>query len=380
MAVGLSGGVDSAVTAALLKERGYEVTGVYLDAWDHGGCEVDKDRRDALLVASKLKIPFKVLDVKREYKKRVIDYFFKAYEQGLTPNPDILCNSEIKFGIFYDWAMKNGFDRVATGHYALVRELKIKDEKSRINDVFIQRGKDRKKDQSYFLWRVEPEKLDKILFPLGNRLKSEVRAKAKELKLPVADKPDSMGICFIGDVDVRKMLKERLGEKEGEVVIKMQNAKCKMQNCVVGRHQGLWFYTIGQRGGFEVDKKKLKELGWQPEKMKPLYVMGKDVERNVLIVGEKVEVFSSRFTVHSSRLLMDKDKLQTLVEKGRVFVRMRNLGELYRVSDVRFQVSGLEVEMEREIFGVAPGQSAVFYWRWNGVDGDEVVVGGGVVV
>ena len=374
VAVGLSGGVDSAVTAALLKEAGYEVEGIYLDAWEHVGCEVDENRRDALLVASKLKISFRVLDVKKEYKKRVVDYFFETYKQGLTPNPDILCNSEIKFGIFYEWAMEKGFDKVATGHYArmasgnqlsVIRDLDLK-------GIFVQRGRDKKKDQSYFLWQVEPDRLENILFPLGEWLKSEVRLKAKELKLPVANKPDSMGICFIGDVDVRKMLRERLGEKEGEVVI---------GGVVVGKHKGLWFYTIGQRGGFEVDKKKLKELGLQPEKMKPLYVVGKDVERNRLIVGGRQEVFSSRFAVSGLQLFVEEDVLANLVERKEIFVRVRNLGGLYPVSNIRYPVFGKAVVATKEvIFGVAPGQSAVFYWRWNGEGGEEVIVGGGVVV
>ncbi len=405
--MGLSGGVDSAVTAVLLKERGYEVVGVYLDAWEHSGCEVDKDRRDALLVASKLKIPFKVLDVKREYKRRVVDYFFETYKQGLTPNPDILCNSEIKFGIFYDWAMKQGFEMVATGHYARVASIKMNfaADRQRIRSVegtgpsyakfrLLQRGRDKKKDQSYFLWRVEPDRLKRILFPLGEKLKGEVRLKAKELKLPVANKPDSMGVCFIGEIDVRKMLEEKLGEKEGEVV---------MGGVVVGKHRGLWFYTIGQRGGFEVDKKKLRELGLQPEKMKPLYVIGKDLEKNRLVVGEKREAFSSRFTVYSPQLFVEGKVLGQLVEKGEIFVRIRNLGELYGVSGFslnsplakrslwefrgsapirlwrRGPFGSFRVKTREKVFGVAPGQSAVFYWRWNEREGEEIIVGGGEI-
>ncbi len=383
VAVGLSGGVDSAVTAALLKEQGYEVVGVYLDAWEYEGCEVDENRRDALLVASKLKIPFRVLDVKKEYKKRVVDYFFETYKQGLTPNPDILCNSEIKFGIFYDWAMEKKFDKVATGHYARMvsgdqlsvgRNLDLK-------KMFVQRGRDKRKDQSYFLWKVESSRLENILFPLGEWLKSEVRLKAKELKLSVAEKPDSMGICFIGDVDVKKMLRERLGEEEGEVVIKVKNVERKIKNdLIVGKHRGLWFYTIGQRGGFEIDKKKLKQLGLHPEKMKPLYVVGKDLEQNRLIVGEREECLTTQFSIFNFQFSIREEVLEQLVGRGEVFVRVRNLGELYHVVSIKHHGDDLLVKVERGVFGVAPGQSAVFYWQWNGVEGDEIVVGGGVVV
>ncbi len=382
IAVGMSGGVDSSVTAALLKEQGYEVVGVYLDAWNKGGCEVDRERQDALKVAKLLGIPFRVIDVKKEYRKRVIDYFFDTYRRGLTPNPDVLCNSEIKFGIFYDWAIKHGFEAVATGHYALTRKLKIESEKLKIDDIFIQRGKDLKKDQSYFLWKVAPERLKRIIWPLGEMKKEEVRAKAHELNLPVADKPDSMGVCFIGDVDVREMLREELGEKEGEVVMRLRRISDRQRvtgDQVIGKHKGLWFYTVGQRGGFEIDKKKLRELGLHPERMKPLYVVGKDVNSNLLFVGEREECYSSWFMVHGSWLYVEKEVFREMVRRGEIWVRVRNLGSLYQVASSEYQVSGVEVRVKERIFGVAPGQSAVFYWRWNGKEGEEVIVGGGEI-
>ena len=397
--VGMSGGVDSSVTAALLKEQGYEVVGVYLDAWDKGGCETNKERQDALKVAKLLGIPFKVIDVKKEYKKRVIDYFFDTYRRGLTPNPDILCNSEIKFGIFYDWAMKQGFEAVATGHYArIISHLLLAS--SLLPKWLVQRGKDLKKDQSYFLWKVVPERLKRIIWPLGEMKKEEVRTKAHELRLPVADKPDSMGVCFVGDVDVREMLRERLGEEEGKVVMRMKNRTAdRLRNTssegsvpplsdfsrsltgdqVIGRHKGLWFYTIGQRGGFEIDKKRLKKLGFQPEKMKPLYVVGKDVSNNILFVGEREECFSSQFTIHSSQLYVSEEKFEEMVRRGEIWVRVRNLGKLYSVFSIQYSVLGIEVIVKDRIFGVASGQSAVFYWRWNGKEGEEVIVGGGEI-
>ncbi len=379
--MGMSGGVDSSVTAALLKKQGYEVVGVYLDAWNKDGCEVDEERQDALKVTKLLGIPFRVIDVKKEYRKRVIDYFFDTHRRGLTPNPDVLCNSEIKFGIFYDWAIKHGFEAVATGHYArIISHLPLAS--SLLPRWLVQRGKDLKKDQSYFLWKVALERLKRIIWPLGEMKKEEVRAKAHELNLPVADKPDSMGVCFIGDVDVREMLREELGEREGEVVMRLRRISDRQRvtgDQVIGKHKGLWFYTIGQRGGFEIDKKKLRELGLHPERMKPLYVVGKDVSNNILFVGEREEGYRSQFTVHSSQLYVNEEKFEEMVRRGEIWVRVRNLGSLYQVASSEYQISGMEVRVKERIFGVAPGQSAVFYWRWNGKEGEEVIVGGGEI-
>ena len=210
VALGLSGGVDSSVAAALLIELGYEVTGIYLECYNEPGCRTDQDKKDALQVALKLGIKFEVLDFRKEYKEKVVEYFYSEYKAGRTPNPDVMCNREIKFGIFYDWAMQKGFDYVATGHYCRI---------TKDGPLFLQRAKDESKDQSYFLWQIPSDHLSHIIFPLGEMLKSEVRTKAKELGLLTATKPDSMGICFIGDIDVHKLLKDRLGEEEGDVVM-----------------------------------------------------------------------------------------------------------------------------------------------------------------
>lgn len=217
VALGLSGGVDSSVAAALLIGQGYEVTGIYLECYNEPGCRTDQDKKDALQVALKLGIKFEVLDFRKEYKEKVVEYFYSEYKAGRTPNPDVMCNREIKFGIFYDWAMQNGFDYVATGHYT--RSVEVKSEKGEVKSL-LQRARDESKDQSYFLWQIPNDHLNHILFPLGEMLKSEVRAKAKELGLLTATKPDSMGICFIGDIDVSKLLKDRLGENPGDVVIR----------------------------------------------------------------------------------------------------------------------------------------------------------------
>ena len=193
IAVGLSGGVDSAVSALLLKKQGYEVVGVYLHCWnnDSSGCGADEDKKSALKTALEIGIPFKILDFSKEYMSRVIDYFYREYRAGRTPNPDVMCNSEIKFGLFLKWAMENGFDYVATGHYAKKDGLKL------------MIPKDKHKDQTYFLWKLGQKELKKVLFPLGDYTKNEVRELAKKARLSVADRKDSQGICFVGKVDVR---------------------------------------------------------------------------------------------------------------------------------------------------------------------------------
>ncbi|MEI8232406.1 MAG: tRNA 2-thiouridine(34) synthase MnmA [bacterium] len=353
VAVGLSGGVDSSVAAALLIEQGYEVHGIYLECYNEPGCRTDQDKKDALQVAMKLGISFEVIDFRREYHEKVVEYFYHEYEVGRTPNPDVMCNKEIKFGIFYDWAMQNGYDYVATGHYARIANVI----QSSSNPVFqLMRAKDESKDQSYFLWQIPQDHLEHILFPLGQMLKSEVRAKAKAMGLVTASKPDSMGICFIGEVNVNKLLKDKLGENPGEVII---------NSTVVGKHSGLWFYTIGERGGFEIDKQKLKKLGLHPEKMKPLYVIGKNTLKNELIVGMREETMTNKIEVNSQII-----NSQILKLKTKLWVRIRNLGELVEVD----KISGNTVILREKIFGVAEGQSAVFY------DETGILVGGSIIV
>ena len=273
VAVGLSGGVDSAVSAYLLKKQGFDVSGVYLHCFDEDapGCRGKQDRKDAVKVALHLKIPFQVLDFRRQYKAAVIGYFKKEYLSGRTPNPDVVCNRDIKFGLLLDWCIKNGFDYLATGHYAkLIRKtrntrrtrdsenthpaLRHSDgltfrpsEFSEFSEVSLVQPKDLHKDQTYFLWAVPRQKFSRVLFPLADFTKKDTRSLAKFREIPVADKPDSTGICFVGEVRVEDFLK-RLGVKEkvGEVVT--------ASGQVVGRHKGVAFYTIGQRHGFEINR------------------------------------------------------------------------------------------------------------------------------
>jgi tRNA-specific 2-thiouridylase len=262
VAVGLSGGVDSSVAALLLKQQGYNVTGVYLKCYekDGEGCSSDEDRVSAVEVCSQLKIRFAYQNFTKQYKDKVIEYFFAEYKKGRTPNPDIICNKDIKFGLFLDWAMKEGFDFIATGHYAGVDQ-----DKQGIYRLL--KGKDSSKDQSYFLYRLDQAQLSRSVFPLSEITKKQVRDQAKEAGLKTYNRPDSQGICFIGQIDVRKFLQQRIKPHKGKVV--------SMNGEEIGTHDGVWFYTIGQRHGFEVTK----YYGL------PLYVVGKNVAQNKLIVG-----------------------------------------------------------------------------------------------
>lgn len=334
VAVGLSGGVDSSVTAAILKKRGYGVTGIFIEAVNDPGCRTDEDKREALKAAMKLGIPFQVIDLKREYKEKVLDYFIGEYKAGRTPNPDVVCNSEIKFGLFLEYVKKQGFDKLATGHYARV------DDKGKLS-----RPKDLGKDQTYFLWKVKSEQLKDVLFPLGDLTKREVRIVAHELDLPNADKPDSMGVCMMGELSLHDFLKDKIGEEKGQVIWK---------NKVVGTHHGEWFYTIGQRGGWRINPKL------QTSAMPPLYVIRKNKKTNQVIVGTKEECYTNKFQITNSTLQINAKNL---------YVRIRNLGELTKVT----QLQGNRVILKDPVFAPAPGQSAVFY------DSDGVVLGGGII-
>ncbi len=341
--VGMSGGVDSSVVAAMLIEQGYEVHGVFVEAYNEPGCRTDQDKKDALQVALILGIPFKVLDLRNEYKERVVNYFIDEYKQGRTPNPDIICNRDIKFGLLYEYMIQNGYDYLATGHYARITEVKGTSEK--VKERFIQQPRDLSKDQTYFLWQVAREKLEHILWPLGDVEKSWVRQRAHELGLPNADKPDSMGVCMIGELNVGDFLKEKLGTNPGPVMWK---------GVEVGSHEGLWFYTIGSRGGFSINPHT------QNESMPPLYVVGKEASSSTLVVGVREECYRDKFQISNSQILKIK---------GKLWVRVRNLGELTPVKEV----NGNNISVEEPIFALAPGQSAVFY------DSEGVVVGGGII-
>lgn len=296
IAVGLSGGVDSSVAALLLKRAGYDVFALFMQNWHdttgtlHGDCEWEEDRFIAEMVAKKLDIPFHFVDLSDIYRKRVVDYMFSEYEKGRTPNPDVLCNREVKFAAFLKAALDLGADFVATGHYC--RKEKFKDDSGNI--IYrILRGRDPGKDQSYFLCQLDQQQLSRALFPIGHLLKSEVRELAREAQLPSAEKKDSQGICFVGKVDLPLFLQQKLEPKEGDVVEifrehydsmpvkesleEMASPLCytPSQGKVIGSHQGAYYYTIGQRKGLNIGGHK-----------EPLFIISIDIITNTIYVGE----------------------------------------------------------------------------------------------
>lgn len=255
--VGLSGGVDSAVTAALLKEQGADVVGVFIKGWYPPGmpCTWIEDRRDAMRVAARLQIPFETLDASKEYKQGVIDYLLSEYKAGRTPNPDVMCNREVKFGAFYRFAKEKGAECIATGHYA------------RTNNGALFRGVDASKDQSYFLWAVPKDAINMTLFPLGGTRKVDTRELAKRFGLPNAKKKDSQGICFLGSISVEEFLLSEFGSIPGEAM--------DMEGNYMGTHNGAMLHTLGER------------IALVDAPAGPWYVVRKDIEKNVLIVSKE---------------------------------------------------------------------------------------------
>lgn len=345
--VGLSGGVDSSVTAYLLKQQGHQVRGIFMQNWEDDNtdeyCSIKQDSLDAMAVADIIGIDIDIVNFATEYKDNVFAYFLKEYQAGRTPNPDVLCNAEIKFKCFLDHAIDEGADAIATGHYAR-KEIR--------NGVHhLLKGLDNNKDQSYFLYRLKPHQLEKALFPLGNLKKPEVRRLAAEAQLPTATKKDSTGICFIGERPFRAFLQQYLPTDSGNMVTP--------EGKIVGTHLGLMFYTIGQRKGLGI--------GGAGE---PWFVAGKDLTRNELIVVQGHE-HSLLFT----KSLQMNDLSFTLPERpapGRYHCKTR-----YRMADAACTLRYIDNETAELLFdepqwAVTPGQSAVLY------DGD-ICLGGGII-
>lgn len=264
--VGLSGGVDSAVSAALLKEQGFTVVGVFMKNWsgdDYGlqaDCPWETDQADAEAVCKQIGIEFRSFNFEKEYRDKVVEYFFNEYSKGRTPNPDVMCNKEIKFKLFLEKAKDLGADLIATGHYA----IRIDDSNG---NPHMYKGVDNNKDQTYFLYNLTKEQLSRTLFPVGGLQKPEVRKLAEKFNLPNAKKPDSQGICFIGEINVLQFLMKRIPEKDGDII----DIDTKLK---VGTHKGVFFHTIGQRGGLGIGGQET-----------PYYVVDKDIENNILYVG-----------------------------------------------------------------------------------------------
>jgi len=339
VAVAMSGGVDSGVAAALLVKQGYQCEAFHLKLLKDCPKEAEKF---AQATAEKLKIPFHLIDLTKLFKKKVVDYFLEAYRQGLTPNPCVVCNRFIKFGELLSYVRRLGFDYLATGHYTRIKD----------NRLFM--GKDKIKDQSYFLYHLNQKQLVHILFPVGGYLKKEVIAMARKWKLPVAYRSESQEICFLPEDDYRPFLKRQLGNKiiPGDVL----DTKGK----IIGRHQGLPLYTIGQRHGFSLSSKIQSSL------LPPYYVIGKDIKKNQLIVGFGQETEKKGFQVKDLNWLSPDYQKQLLSLDLKV--RIRHQGEL-----LRCQLKGDKVILKEAERGIAPGQSAVFYAK------DEVL-GGGIII
>lgn len=340
--VGMSGGVDSSVTAALLQEDGYSVTGVYMKNWaeDLPGfyCPWQEDYEDAMRVAVQLGIDLKLYDFQKEYRQKVVDYMLDGYRQGLTPNPDIMCNQEIKFKLFLESALEDGADMIATGHYA----------KTQDGQLFM--AKDQSKDQTYFLYRVTHQALSKTLFPIGDLPKEQVRKIAKQRGLATADKKDSQGICFIGDVPIEEFLSQFITTEPGKIIDLATNKP-------VGEHNGALFYTIGQRHGLGIGGGL------------PYYVTGKDMDKNEVYVTSDLNsssLWSNSLELSAVHWIVDAPK-----SKQNYRARIRHRGELLPCS--LHQRDGVTyIELEQPVRAAAPGQSVVVYDQ-------EECLGGGVI-
>ena len=343
--VGLSGGVDSSVAALLLKRQGYEVIGLFMRNWeDDAECPAKQDFLDVLAVADVIGIEVEAVNFAQEYKERVFKYFLQEYQAGRTPNPDILCNSEIKFKAFLDHALGLGASRIATGHYARLSEHQ--------GEFFLHKARDLSKDQSYFLYRLNQRQLSKTLFPLGELQKTEVREIARQAALPTHAKKDSTGICFIGERDFRAFLERYLPKQPGD----METPDGR----VVHQHQGLMYYTIGQRQGLGI--------GGQGE---PWFVARKDLARNVLIVVQG----------HEHPLLLNAalhaQDLSWIAQKAPDSSRTYAAKTRYRQQDAACRFTQLDaarcsLEFESPQWAVTPGQSTVIY-------DNDICLGGGII-
>lgn len=384
--VGLSGGVDSSVTAYLLKEQGYEVIGMFMKNWHDDSVTISNecpwidDSNDAMIVAQHLGIPFQAIDLSKEYKARIVDYMFAEYQRGRTPNPDILCNREIKFDVFLDAALKLGADYVATGHYCRKGEI----EKNGVLTYQLLAGKDPNKDQSYFLCQLTQKQLSKALFPIGELLKPEVRAIAKKASLATADKKDSQGLCFVGKVHLPDFLQQKLEPKKGKVIEVPSNAQAFVNGFTeddltgltqayefhpdlgkeVGEHNGAHYYTIGQRRGLNIG-------GYE----KPLFVIGTDTQRNVIYTGSgdnhpglyRKGLFIPNADEHWIR--EDLKMYEGETRKYDARIRYRQPLEpcvLHKKED------GLYVIFDRPQRGVTPGQFTAWYH-------EDELIGSGVI-
>jgi tRNA-specific 2-thiouridylase len=384
--VGLSGGVDSSVAAYLLKEQGYEVIGMFMKNWHDDSVTISNecpwldDSNDAMIVAQHLGIPFQAIDLSAEYKTRIVDYMFAEYKAGRTPNPDVLCNREIKFDVFLEAAIKLGADFVATGHYCRKGIL----EKGGKEIFQLLAGKDPNKDQSYFLCQLTQAQLSKALFPIGELLKPEVRTIAKKAGLATAEKKDSQGLCFIGKVHLPDFLQQRLEPKRGKVIevpadrATFSNgwADDDLENLtkpyalqpsmgeVVGEHNGAHFYTIGQRRGLNIG-------GYE----KPLFVIGTDTNKNVIYTGSGDDhpgLYRKGLFIPIADVHWVRTDLKLAVGESKKYVARIRYRQPLENCTLHQKENGLYIIFEKAQRGVTPGQFAAWY------EGNELV-GSGVI-
>jgi tRNA-uridine 2-sulfurtransferase len=384
--VGLSGGVDSSVAAYLLLQQGYEVIGMFMKNWHDDSVTISNecpwldDSNDAMIVAQHLGIPFQAIDLSAEYKERIVDYMFAEYQRGRTPNPDVLCNREIKFDIFLKAALKLGADYVATGHYARKAEIK-KDDKTIYQ---LLSGKDPNKDQSYFLCQLTQEQLSMSLFPVGELLKPEVRAIARKMNLVTADKKDSQGLCFVGKVHLPDFLQQRLQPKKGKVVevpetvfedrngfddhdlkeLAAPHIFSPSDGKVIGEHNGAHYYTIGQRKGLNIG-------GYS----KPLFVIGTNTDDNVIYMGMGEDhpglYRKGLFIPNADEHWIRTDLQLRPGESGKYSARIRYRQALSPCTLYKKE-EGLYIIFDKPMKSITPGQFAAWY------DGEELI-GSGVI-
>lgn len=386
--IGLSGGVDSSVAAYLLKEQGYDVVALFMINWHDrtgtltGQCTWEDDAIIAEMVAKKLDMPFHIVDLSTHYKQRVVDYMFDEYSKGRTPNPDVLCNREIKFDIFLDECLKHDADYVATGHYCQKAEFELNGQQI----YQLQAGADHNKDQSYFLCQLNQKQLSKAFFPIGHLQKPQVRQIAAEQNLPTATRKDSQGICFVGKVDLPTFLQQQLEVKPGNVIeipasflAKKKLVEKSPENfrklCfpfpfrpwngkIIGEHQGAHFYTVGQRKGLHIGGHE-----------QPLFVLGTDVERNIIYVGEGTNhpgLYRYGLFVERSELHWIRQDLEMTVGEIRPYdLRIRYRQPLEKAT-LYSREEGLYILFEEEQRGITSGQFAAWY------EGEELI-GSGVI-